>query len=298
MKKTLALMFALSGLAGLGDNARAATLLATPVIVRPPAACNPTLDEKKSITWQKGESTVAGIKWDAGVSAGIGVFADCTRLSAEGSVGVNAKLFGALTVKALDVKLAASSKADHTNTIEYGVYAFGFKIKEKPLVSSTTPIHGAEDLGYILPSGDFDGSFSYAPSWAGGAMAKVNYNSVAQVAADIIYDVSPTEVTVRSIAAGNMSAHVDGSITYKGFDLSDSANFDAFRLVQSGRAQLFQDVGSTWKAEAVNMVILTDVLGVDVGVDVPVLGHKSLFSMTPGGLNKDYSFTKNVTKPF
>jgi len=302
MKKSLALMFALSGLTLAGGRAHAAALLGTtiaPIKVVRPAGCAASLDEKKVIPWSTGNQNGAGLNFNAGVDASIGMFADCTRLSAEGSLALNTKLYGgSLTIKPLELTISANSNSDHTNTIAYKVQAFGFTIKDKPLLSSPTAISGAEDVGYTLPNGTLDGSFTYSPDWAGGATATFSYDSVAQVAAAVIYAVGPTEVTVRTIAAGNASARVAMHFKYKGVTYDKSATLDIFRLIQGGRAQLTQVSGSTWKADAANMLSLSDVLGISLTIDIPLAGKKNLFTMVPKEFSNDYAFTKTFTKTF
>jgi hypothetical protein len=302
-KKLAAFTLALSGLCAAATHAHAAVPIDgplpvwPPIIKLPPPACTATLNEKKTLSWQKGSQSAAGKSWNAGIGAGVGLYADCTRLSAEASVGLTAQAYDA-SLKPLEVTLSASTKSDQTNSIDIVVRAFGHDLKRTTLAQSSTPIDGAHDLGYVLPDGTLDGQWTYAPSWADGGFATVQYNTVANVAADIIYYVGPTEVTVRTIAAGQLNSALVGSVNYHDNSLSTHATLNIGRFVQGGHAQLKQDAGATWKAHAGNSVSFTNVLGISLGFDIPVVGRKDLINLTPGDWGDDYSYEHTFTKPF
>jgi hypothetical protein len=300
MKKSLALMLAFSGLAALGGQAHA-QLIAQPVLSFP-LKCAPSLSESKTLSKSLTGGTIAGIPWKAGVSAGVSLFADCNRLTATGSVGVDATVFDALTVKPLEVALKAHTKTGGKNSLEWAVYAFGFEVKKQPIVESTTPISGAESVGWSIPidedgNGLFDGSVSVPLGWTSGSVM-VTYKNVAQVAAAVIWKASPTEVSARAITAGNASASLTGKITYKGISYSRTAPFDIFRLTQGGRAVLKQVSGTQWKAEAANTVSLTDVASGELCWNLPIIGKKCAFQFGTDDYYDDYSVNKTFTKAF
>lgn len=264
------------------------------------AICLPTLDAKKTLSWSSGTRIAAGTKWSAGVSAGVGLFADCTRLSAEMSTAVNNTTLDSIPVDKppLELKISASTKRNQTSSIDVSVFALGYQIKKLTLADSTTPISGGFSGGYVLPDGDLDGQWTYAPSWAGGAVATLRYNTVADIAASAYYRAGPTAVSILSLAAANMTASVNASLTYRHVSLSGHGLLNIARLTQGGHAALKQDVGSNWKADASNVVFFDDVLGVNVQVDVPFLGKRSLFSMRPKHYHADYTYQHDFVKPF
>jgi hypothetical protein len=298
----------LCGLAVVGGNARASVPVRDGIIVKPIPIprprpipfplCPTTLNESKKYSWDKGPASVAGITWNGGLDGAIGVDADCDKLEAYASGGVHFGAFG-ITAKALDVKVSASTKIDHTNSIDLGVYAFGFELKKINLAQSSAPLSAGYDLGYILPSGaPYDGSWTYAPDWADGGMASFSYNTVADVAADLYYEISPTVVKVVTLSSANLNASVNASVGYHDVTLSQSANLSIGRLTQGGHATLKQDAGTAWKADVANSVSLNNVMGIDLSIDVPFVGKKSLFNMPPKEWWDDYTFTKNFMNAF
>jgi hypothetical protein len=301
MKKSLALMFAFSGLAAAAAPAHAASIIGefTPIVLPPRGGgCTASLNEKKTLSKNLAGGTTGPISWTLGASAGVGMYADCNRLTAEGSVGLDATMFDGLTVKPLEVKLSANTKSTGNNSLEWSVYAFGFEVKKQPIVESATPISGADSMGYMLPMKYQSGTLSYSPDWAGSAMGSVGYTAVGQVAAAVIWKASPTEVSARAITSGNASASLKGSITYKGFTYNKTVPFDIFRLTQGGRAVLKQVSGTQWKAEAANTISLTDVLNASMCWDIPLLGTKCLFKVDADEWADDYSVSKTFTKAF
>lgn len=296
------------GLAVAGGQARASVtprggVIVTPIPIPRPRPipfpiCPTTLNESKTFSWDKDPASVVGLTWTGGLDGAIGVDADCNKLEAYASGGVHFGAFG-ITAKALDVKLSASTQIDHTNSIDLGVYAFGFEVKKYNLAHSSTPLSAGYDLGYILPSGaPYDGSWTYAPDWADGGMASFSYNTVADVAADVYYEISPTIVKVVTLSAANLSASINASVGYHDVTLSQSATLNIGRLTQGGHATLKQDVGTAWKADVANSVSLNNVMGIDLSIDVPLLGKKSLFNMAPKQWWDDYTLTKNFTNAF
>jgi hypothetical protein len=314
MKKSLALMFAFSGLAAAAAPAHAGPSIIgdpAPSILAPPrgggGGCRASLDEKKTLSWSKGQESAVGLDWNAGVSAGVGMFADCTKLEAYGSVGIDAQLFGlkdiedpdgkgplpAITFsKPLDVVISATTKSDNTNTVTFKTVVFGYVAKEETLASIGTSISGAKSMGYELPADLLDGSIDYPTDWAGDAT--VGFDGEAQLSAALFWKVSATEVSARALTGGYASARLYGSVGA----YTKTVPFSIFRLTQGGSAIMKQVSGNQWSANAGNFVAFEDVLGAQMCWNIPFVGTKCLFDLVPGNYVDEYSASRTFTKAF
>jgi hypothetical protein len=310
MSRTLASILSVFSLLAVAATARAASPIMIdplpistgggnppPIQMPPIATCQKTLDEHKDLSWDTGIEHWAKLAWSAGLGAGVGVVADCNQLAVQGSLSINASIFGNLVqVKPLEVQLSAATKSDHSNTITLNVLAFDHTIKSYPIASSPTPLTGGFDVGYVLPDGTLDGS------WDAGDF-DVSYNTSVSIAADIAYNVSPTEVKVTMLSGADASAVVSASLSIYGYTKRVTTGLNILRLTQGGHLQLKQDVGNTWKADVGNFLEMDDVLGLRLALDwqgtpndpsddwVPIENKPKQWSNT-------YTYTHSFTKSF
>jgi hypothetical protein len=256
--------------------------------------CPKTLDATKSFKWDKTLYSGAGFDWTGGIGGSFGAVADCQQLAAVASVDLHTQAFG-LAVKPLEISVTAATKKDTTNSIDLTVKSFGYELKKKNLANSASAIDESMQESYILPNGMFDGNYSYMSSYGN---ASLSYDTVANVAAWAMYTVKSDLVNLQMISSAVVNANLTGVVDTKWGSLTTNALLQVVRLTQGGHANLKPNTSGGWTADVSHTISVTDVLGVDLGFDVPVVGHKSIFQMTPGDWYDDYSYTHDFAKSF
>ena len=256
--------------------------------------CPKTLDATKSFSYDKPLVSDAGFSWSGGVGGSFGAVADCQQLAAVASIDLHTQAFG-LAVKPIEVSVTAATKKDTTNSIDLTVKSFGIELKKKNLANSASAIDESMQESYILPNGVADGNYSYMSSYGN---ASLSYDTVANVAAWAMYTVKSDLVNLQMISSAVMNSSLHGVVETKWGSLTTDAMLQVLRLTQGGHANLKPNTSGGWTADVSHTISLSDVMGVDLGFDVPVVGHKSIFQMTPGDWYDDYSYQHDFSKGF
>jgi hypothetical protein len=100
------------------------------------------------------------------------------------------------------------------------------------------------------------------------------------------------------ISSAVVNSNLTGVVDTKWGSLTAQALLQVVRLTQGGHAKLKPNTTGGWTADVGHTISLTDVLGIDLGFDAPVVGHESIFQMTPGDWYDDYSYQHDFMKSF
>jgi hypothetical protein len=258
------------------------------------------------MSWPLYSQTVLGVAFNVGFGGEVRLVNDTTKVGAELVLGPQIELFGS-THRPLDVTFTASTRADGLNYVEATVNGFGQMLTTVPITSSMSPISRVDTLGYSLPNpnnyvGEIGDSHTCGALPCDHWSWKLHSELVAHIGAFLSFKVAPTGVAAHALASA--AAWAEAGVNVGAYDSNDkqlvgtaiNGRIDAIRLLYGGRAMMLPQSGGGWVADAASSLAITDAMGADLNVSLPIIGQQSLFKLNAKEYFKDNEFSCGFKK--
>lgn len=236
----------------------------------PGARCD-DISAGKKFTWPVYSTDIAGFAVKLGVTGGIGIVADSTRMAAEASFGPSLRVF-AQDTKPIELRLSASTTSTGQNSVDLQLLAFDYMLDSYNIANSTSPLEYINSVGWSLPnavSGTIGDSYdcswipltdSCSASWSATPL-------LARVGGIYVLRVNSHGVQAHGLvsATAHSSVSVSGEATAfdRRFAVTGAGVLNFMRGMFWGSATL-APYNSHWIASAESSIEAEDVFGAKV----------------------------------
>lgn len=288
----------------------------------PEARCVGPIDTALTYSIPLYQQRAAGMSFDFGLSGGVRLISDSTRMGVEARLGPTVDIDGN-GGRLIDLHLTATTNSDGKSSLDLGLFSFGFELTSTTIADTTDPIAYIDSMGYSLPTplnrsfGDgidcsLPGTYTCAFGW------NASFAAVADIGAIFLLRVSSAGVEARTLVAANSysALHAGGSLDvgYNGHalhgEISGTGYLDVGRIMFGARG-LFIPWNGRWLADSAASLSVDDAMGAaltgsaSVSYNNPQTGShfslsvsEPLLELLPTEYVKDWQYQCSFDKPF